>query len=189
MNGTEAFGNTAAILAGGGIDSTVCMHLMKAEGISFRALHIDFGQEAGGLEWRAVQTLAAHFDSPSSQIKVTGDLPVSSGEIRGRNGGLIHLALMHLRPQENLICIGIHAGTPFYDCSMKFLDRMSTLVAECTDSRVRLTAPLHKFNKPDVVSLAKSFDLPLHLTHSCQRAVHGGCGSCHSCLDRKALAC
>lgn len=184
----EATDSVVAVLAGGGIDSTLCMHLLRNEGKSLRALHVDFGQAAHELEWKAVVQITSLLEIPAEQIRVKGG-EISQGEVPGRNAFLIFLALTRLLPSEKLICIGIHAGTPFYDCSKSFFESTAKLVAEYTDSRVRLIAPLLRYTKPEIVSLARSIGLRLELTHSCQRAIDGGCGVCHSCKDRKVLAC
>ncbi|WP_436296615.1 7-cyano-7-deazaguanine synthase [Variovorax sp. LjRoot175] len=165
------------------------MHLLRKEGREFRALHVDFGQAARELEWEAVRKTAARLGATAQQIKVHSGIAFTAAEIQGRNAALIFLALMHLSPAESLICIGIHSGTPFYDCSQSFFKDTARMVAEHTDSRVRLIAPLREYTKPQIVETARSIGLNFQLTHSCQRAVAGGCGSCHSCKDRKALAC
>jgi 7-cyano-7-deazaguanine synthase len=179
----------ALVLAGGGIDSTVCMRILSDTGEPFRALHIDFGQRSRELEWQAVQSIAQHFGGASVQLRIEEPLVRTQVEILGRNAAFIFLALMHLLPTERLIYIGIHAGTPFYDCSRHFFDLCSRLVAEQTDSRVRLVAPLLEFTKPEIVSIARKASIPLHQTYSCQNGVPYGCGTCHSCKDREALGC
>lgn len=182
-------GSRAVVLAGGGIDSTLCMHLLRKDGISFRALHIDFGQPPADLEWAAVQRVASGLHASVDQVRVSGRTKFEPGEVRGRNAAFVFLALMHLRPSERLICLGIHSGTPFYDCSTSFFDAASKLVAEHTDSRVGLIAPLREFTKPEIVGYARSIGIHLEHTYSCQRGVPGGCGECHSCKDREALGC
>ena len=178
-----------AVLAGGGIDSTLCMHLMSADGVRVRAIHVDYGQPASLLEWAAVEAAAKRASAAADQISVRGRFAFEVGEIPGRNAALVFLALMHLHPAERILCIGIHAGTPFWDCSESFFLTVSRMVAEQTDSRVRVVAPLVALHKPEIVALARSRGLPLDETYSCQRGEVGGCGACHSCLDRRALGC
>lgn len=177
------------LLAGGGIDSTLCMHHLCEAQLQFRALHIDYGQQASRLEWEAVKATSKHFGGIAAQLKIESSQAFSPGEVIGRNAAFIFLALMHLTPLEKLICIGIHAGTPFYDCSRSFFESAERLVAENSDSRVRLIAPLIDYTKPEIVGLLRFTGLDLRLTYSCQRGVEGGCGACHSCLDRRSLGC
>lgn len=177
------------LLAGGGIDSTLCMHRLCEAKLQFRALHIDYGQQASRFEWNAVNAMSKHFGGAATQLKITGSQTFSPGEVIGRNAAFIFLALMQRAPSEKLICIGIHAGTPFYDCSKVFFESTARLVAEHTDSRVRLIAPLVDYTKPEIVGFLRETGIDLGLTYSCQRGVEGGCGSCHSCLDRRSLGC
>lgn len=181
--------SSALVLAGGGIDSSLCLHLLGAKGVAVRAVHVDYGQNASGLEWRAVQRLSKHLGISSQQLQVRGQRRFGRGEVAGRNAALVFSALMQLNPEESQICIGIHAGTPYYDCSAAFLDVASRMVAEYTDGRVRLIAPLVQYTKPEIVALARSSSLRLDMTYSCQEGVVGGCGVCDSCRDREALAC
>lgn len=182
-------GTSVAVLAGGGIDSTTCMYRLQSNGFLPRALHVDFGQRSAALEWQAVERVAAKLGIKADQVCIRSGVEFLSAEIPGRNAALIFLALMHLLPQERLICIGIHAGTPFVDSTQSFLVSLERLVAEQTDTRIGLIAPLVDLTKSEVLTLARSIGVPLWLTHSCQVGVVGGCGGCHSCLDRKALGC
>lgn len=188
-SGIQAAQTDVAVLAGGGIDSSLCIHLLSQRGNKVRPLHIDYGQPAALHEWQAVQRIAEHFLVVPEQISIKAPLPICLGEVPGRNAALIFLALMHLRSSERLICIGIHAGTPFYDCSQQFFAVVERLVAEQTDSRVRLVAPLLDLHKPEIVTLARANAIPLDATYSCQIGSLDPCGECWSCKDRKALGC
>lgn len=185
----SALATTAVVLAGGGIDSTFCMYQLNRAGIRCRAIHVDYGQPSSLYEWKAVQGAAGHLRIPADQLKLIGQLDFHSGEIPGRNAALVFIGHMHMRPTERLLCIGIHAGTPFADCSAPFFRAISKLVAEQTDSRVRLIAPLLSLTKPEVVEQAKALGVRLSETYSCQWGIPQGCGKCHSCKDRKALGC
>lgn len=165
------------------------MYQFRNQGIVFRALHVDYGQPSALLEWQCVQDVAKQLSVAADQVRLAGKFDFRIGEIPGRNAALIFIALMHLQLSERLLCIGIHAGTSFFDCSLSFFLTTSRLVAEQTDSRVRLIAPLLNFTKSEIVSLAKQTAVPLSSTYSCQLGVREGCGACHSCLDRKALGC
>lgn len=190
VKGFHCNGHSAAlVLAGGGIDSSLCLHLLGSRGVLARAVHIDYGQHASNLEWQSVQRLSEHLGISSCQLQLQSKNHFGPGEVRGRNAAFIFLALMHLHSEEGMICIGVHAGTPYYDCSAVFFDATSKLVAEYTDGQVRLIAPLIQYTKPEIVALAHSSGLPLDMTYSCQQGVVGGCHVCDSCKDREALAC
>lgn len=178
-----------ALLAGGGIDSSVCMQVLKNQGYKVRAIHVDYGQQASSFEWDAVQKVSRYFACDAVQVCVAG-LPVRKGpEVVGRNAAFTFLALMAQEADELGICLGIHRGTPFYDCSTVCYKQLDRLVQEYTDSRILLLAPLLEFSKKEIVDYAKSCAFPLALTYSCQEGVAGGCGHCHSCLDRENLQC
>lgn len=178
-----------ALLSGGGIDSTLCAHLLVEEGFLPRAIHIDYGQPARHLEWEAVKKMAMSLGIRCEQINISWNFQNKNGETPGRNSAFIFLAMMHTLPSERGICIGIHAGTSFRDCSKDFYEYTCRAVAEQTDSSIRLMAPLLELNKNEIMMLAKLKGISLHETYSCQKGVPGGCGMCHSCLDRKALGC
>lgn len=185
----EQLNSQVLVLAGGGIDSTVCMYRMKDSGTAFRALHVDYGQQSCQPEWESVKAVAAQLDSAATQIRLVTPHQFKPGEVQGRNAAFVFLALMHLLPTESLICLGIHAGTPFFDCSTQFFNLTAQLVAEQTDSCVRLIAPLLELSKSEIVGFARSLGIPLDITYSCQLGLKGGCGKCHSCKDRRILGC
>ena len=177
------------ILASGGIDSSLCIHRQKSEGASIRCLHVDFGQVAAKEEWAALQRVAEFFKVSCIQITVRSSQVFIPGEVEGRNAFLVLAALTFRHPSERLICLGIHSGTPYYDCSPGFLASVDRLVAEHTNSLVRVIAPLLLLQKPDIVAEFRSNGLPLRLTYSCQNGLAVPCGECLSCKDRSALGC
>jgi 7-cyano-7-deazaguanine synthase len=111
----------------------------------------------------------------------------SIGEVVGRNAFLIMAALMFGPRNPDFIAIGIHAGSPYYDCSVPFFERMSILLAEHTDGRCALLAPFLEWSKSDVFEYAINSGLDLSSTFSCEAGTLPTCGSCRSCLDRKVL--
>jgi 7-cyano-7-deazaguanine synthase len=121
------------LLAGGGIDSTACLQQLRDQNFDVRLVHVNFGQAAANEEWAVVRRVATFFDAEATQIVVIGPETFAGGEIVGRNAFLIFTALVFLRPVEKLICIGIHSGTSFFDCSQAFLGEIAPLVASITE--------------------------------------------------------
>jgi len=176
------------LLAGGGIDSTACAELLAADGFAVRAVHIDYGQPAASDEWNAVRGIAEYFRLEHRQVRVQSDSKFRGGLVEGRNALFVFLGLVNRRVDEHLICLGIHAGTPFVDCGAPFINQLNELMLLSTDGKVRLITPLLELSKAEVVRHCRERGIPLKKTYSCQK---GGrpCEECLSCLDRRALQC
>jgi 7-cyano-7-deazaguanine synthase len=178
------------LLMGGGIDSTLCLVLAKQQNRCVRGLHVDYGQPAAEMEWASVQKFAAMYEIPAFQISLKGARRQEPGLYLGRNALLVQLALLQLAgPQATEIWLGIHAGTPFYDCSHRFVSLIAELVLEESDGRIRLVCPLIDLSKTEIVEQARMFEIPLDLTYSCQSGTKSKCGVCLSCGDRRVTGC
>ena len=178
---------SAVVLASGGIDSTACIHMLQTRGLSVSALFIDFGQAASLQERFAVRRICKRFGVRLDQISVNSSRRYGPGELVGRNAFLIFSALMFARPTRGLIALGIHAGTPYYDCTEAFFRSISTLVEDHSNSQNQLLAPFLSWSKAEIVTYCRDEDVPLELTYSCERGAARPCGRCLSCRDRKAL--
>jgi 7-cyano-7-deazaguanine synthase len=148
---------------------------------------VNYGHPASELEARAANTIAAQYKVPLSTVSVSSSRAFSAGEVMGRNAFIIMAALMFGPRNPEFIAIGIHSGSPYYDCSVPFFERMSILVAEHTDGKCALLAPFLEWTKSEVFEYALSSGLDLSSTFSCEAGTSPTCGSCLSCLDRKVL--
>ena len=83
--------------------------------------------------------------------------------------------------------MGIHAGTPYYDCSPKFAERLDVLLQECTNGTAKFFAPFIAWDKSTIIEYCLAQQLDLSITYSCQEGTVPTCGKCASCLDRIAL--
>jgi hypothetical protein len=115
--------SSSAVLLSDGTDSRACLQFMLDRHHDVSALFIDYGEAAAEHERLATGAVAKHFDVHLSTIGVTGGRSFSNGELPGRNASLITTALFFGSQQQNFISIGIHAGTPYYDCSQDRLSR------------------------------------------------------------------
>ncbi len=180
----------ATILMSGGIDSTACAHFLKEQGSSsLHGVFFDYSQAAAAHERNSVLSLAKRLTIPISVYRVTGSDSFSQGELVGRNAFLISATLFLSRCRSGLLAIGIHAGTPYFDCSEPFVEMMARVVAEHTSGRVSLVTPFLHWSKRDVFNYFVSAGLPLNLTYSCEAGTQPVCGRCASCRDRRALGC
>jgi 7-cyano-7-deazaguanine synthase len=180
----------ATVLMSGGIDSAACAHFLRSQGLELDGVFLDYGQAAAEFEVKAVAAIARHLNIPVQKFALSGEsAPFSSGELVGRNAFLIFAALFLTRARSGLLALGIHAGSPYFDCSEHFMRSIAKLVCEHTDGRVSVVAPFIDWTKKDVFEYFLSASLPLHLTYSCEAGTDPTCGMCTSCRDRKALGC
>jgi 7-cyano-7-deazaguanine synthase len=179
----------ATVLMSGGIDSAACAHFLRRQGLVLDAVFLDYGQVAATLEVRAAMALAHHLDLPLQLFTLSGSEPLGSGELVGRNALLVFATLFLIRGRSGLIALGLHAGTPYYDCSAPFVTSIASLVSEHTDGRVSVVAPFIEWTKRDVFDYFISANLPISITYSCESGTDPVCGACASCRDRKALGC
>ena len=178
--------SNAVVLLSGGIDSAACVVLLKKKGLRPSGLFVDFGQPAGRSESRAVSALSRSLGINCSRVNIGPNKKFGAGEIVGRNAFLVLSALMFARPKSGPIVLGIHAGTPYFDCSETFNKLMADIVAEHTDGQNQFLAPFLQWSKAEVVAFAKREHLPIRLTYSCETGSKP-CGRCLSCRDRLSL--
>src|SRR5260370_15172374 len=153
----------ATVLMSGGIDSAASAASLAEQGNKVRGVLVDFGQASVAFERQAAHALAAQMQIPLTAYSISGSLPYSAGELLGRNAFLIFAALFLTRQKSGLLAIGIHAGSPYYDCSPSFFSSMAQLIAEHTDGRVILIAPFLEWSKGDVLRYFRSSSLSSNL--------------------------
>jgi 7-cyano-7-deazaguanine synthase len=180
---------TATVLMSGGIDSAACAHFLRSSGMSVDGLFIDHGQAAAEPEAKAVAALAGHLGIAVRKAGLMGSHSFGAGELLGRNAFLIFTALLLSGGRSGLLGLGLHAGTPYYDCSEAFVAAIGQLVSENTDGRVSIVAPFISWTKKDVYDYFVSARLPIDATYSCEAGTEPTCGACASCRDRQVLGC
>ena len=176
---------THLVLLSGGVDSACVLAERRNSTDQISTLYVDYGQTAADAERASSHSIADHYQVNWAELSVHG-LVIPSGEIPGRNALLVHLALAHLgSAHPSCIYLGIHAGTPYRDCSPAFVEETQRSLDYQSSGGCQLVAPLLRWNKGQVVHRALELGMPLHLTHSCECAIQP-CGECASCKDREA---
>ena len=116
------------VLLSGGLDSAACASAIK-ERQRLRCMFVDYGQPAAKWEKNAADQICAALSMPLTTVTVSAQASFGVGEILGRNAFLVLTALTFSGIQVGEIVIGIHSGTPYYDCTPAFLVSMNRLAA------------------------------------------------------------
>lgn len=179
----------ATVLFSGGLDSAACAYMLKHQGFHIELLFVDFGQAAARKEYEAACLLAESIGVPVRRCTFIADTSFGAGELVGRNAFLVFAALLTAGQDPQVIALGLHAGTPYFDCSPQFLSSISKSVAEHTDGKVSVVAPFISWSKRDVFDYFQSTGLSILHAYSCEAGTDPPCGTCASCKDREALGC
>lgn len=173
-------------LLGGGIDSTCLVSYYQSRGVSLRAIHFDYCQPGAVAERRAARAVCRHYSIALTTQALPSSPVRDGGEYPGRNALLLFAAAAICR-EPTPLAIGIHAGTPYYDCSEAFLRHVNLLFDGYFGGIARVVAPFLEFDKQAICEYARTNGVPLQLTFSCERTSGAPCGRCASCLDREAF--
>lgn len=176
------------LLLSGGVDSAACAALLLGQEASIRCLYIDYGQAAAAHEESAAKAITKFYRLPLTVCRWTGCESKSEGMILGRNAFLLFAALMEMRQASGSIAIGIHAGTPYFDCGPNFRSDIQALIQGYSSGRITIQAPFESWTKGEIWQFCQDRKVPLELTYSCERGKDPvPCGECASCKDLKAL--
>lgn len=177
--------SSATVLLSGGIDSTACVAFLLAQGLRLEAVFVDYGQAAGMREGLAAVAVASHFGIPLRRVRCCGVRGKTAGLINGRNAFLAFTAMMETNTP--LIVMGLHAGTPYWDCSPAFVQHVQSMFDAYCDGRVCLFVPFLSWSKREIWDFCLTRGVPLSLTYSCELGLDQPCQRCSSCRDLEAL--
>lgn len=132
-------------------------------------------------------------ESYADQIAADGEGMVRT-YVPFRNGLMLSSVAalaMSIYPDDEVdIYLGAHAddaaGRAYADCSQEFVDAMEKAIAIGTYDKVKVKAPLVNLNKAQVVETGLSIGVPYELTWSCYEGGERQCGTCGTCIDRRA---
>ena len=131
--------------------------------------------------------------SYAEQIKEHGEGRVAT-YVPFRNGLFLSIAAAvadSIFPGEKVeIFYGAHAddaaGRAYADCSPEFADAMDKAINIGTYGNITVNRPLINLNKSGVVKIGLELNVPYELTWSCYEGGEKQCGTCGTCIDRKA---
>ena len=187
----------SVVLLSGGIDSTVCLWMARAQG-PVTALCVDYGQVAAESERRRAAMLADAVKASFRHVAIPGLGAVLASSLTG--GGDVAQAAQTVVPGRNAILLSIAAGVAqsinadtvwigcnrtdednYRDCREYFLREMQDALEVYG---VKIRRPLVGMTKAQVVREAQRLLVPLAATSSCYLGT--ACGKCAACLTTAA---
>ena len=175
------------VLLSGGIDSAACARFYIDLGHRVEAFFVDYGQDAREREKQSAGAIAKHYQIPIRQITLSGARPFCAGEISGRNAFLVMCALVFGSLEKGMIGLGIHAGTPYYDCQEQFVADLTPVIDGYSAGRIALGTPFLSWTKDLTWDYCRQHNVPISLTWSCEVGSAEPCKKCRSCRDIEAL--
>ena len=207
-------GKKSVILYSGGLDSTTCLAIARAEGFQPYAMSFAYGQRhaaelavarANALPLGAIEHLVVEFDlrkmggsALTADIEVPkegvgGEIPVTY--VPARNTIFLSFALGWAESLGAFdIFIGVNAldysGYP--DCRPEYIAAFEAMANLATKAGVEGTGrftihtPLIQSTKAEIIKKGLSLGVDYGRTHSCYDPTEGGtaCGLCDSCRLR-----
>jgi|SRR5579859_2050757 len=188
----------AVCLSSGGLDSTVCLHLLRERGVSALPVYINYGQRNHDREWGALSA-ACEFNRFPTPVKF--DFPSFGTVIRsGLTDATLRVNEDAFTPTRNLLFLvlggAVACSKGVRNIVLGFLTERTAIFPDQTDSflkvaQVALTeslgremeihCPLRDMTKQDVLQLAR--DRCISDFYSCHSGTDVPCGKCIACLE------
>jgi len=204
----DAAGDVVAIYSGG-MDSTVLLWSLVAQGRGVRALTFDYGQRHVR-EIESASALAARAGVPHTVVDLsslrplisrgsqTGDEPVPEGHyeaesmkttvVPNRNMVMLSVAAAHaLAVGAPAVAFAAHGGDHaiYPDCRPDFVEALNLALSRCDWGGVRVEAPFLSVSKAEIAALGADLGVPLSETWSCYKGGLLHCGRCGTCVERR----
>jgi len=200
----------AVVVLSGGLDSTVLLAQLVAQGVASCALSVDYGQRHR-VELDAAQRVASHYGVPHTVANLStlrpllgassqtcDATPVPEGHythetmkltvVPNRNMVLLSVSIAHaIATGRNAVAYGAHSGdrTIYPDCREDFAAAMAVAALLCDWQPITLLRPFVHLTKADIVALGYALGVPFELTWSCYQGGSVHCGRCGTCVERR----
>jgi len=205
----------AVILISGGLDSTTCLALAKADGYECYTLSVDYGQRYqsevltsekisktfGAKEHKLMHVNLNAFGGSALTDKnieipdYVGDGEIPITYVPARNTLFLSLALGYAEVVEaDVIFIGVsevdYSGYP--DCRPEYIEAFQTMANLATKrgvqgNPIKIVAPLTHLSKAQTIETGLKIGVDYSLTVTCYQANESGqaCARCDACVLRK----
>ncbi len=198
------------VVFSGGLDSTVLLSKLVADGRDCRALTVNYGQRHAK-EIEAAQEICRllgvthQVADLRSLVSLWGSnsltdpaVAVADGHyteermkttvVPARNLVLLSLAAAWaIAEQCDTVAYAAHSGDHaiYPDCRNEFAEAAAKTIALADWHRVELERPFVDMNKAEIVQLGAACGAPMHLSWSCYKGGERHCGRCGTCIERR----
>ena len=198
------------LIYSGGLDSTVLLFELLAQGHEVLCLSVDYGQrhrkelEHALRICQSVQAPHRFADLSGCRALLAGssqtsdDIDVPEGHYADENMKLTVV------PNRNMIMLSVAIGWAvsvgadavayaahngdhaiYPDCREEFAEGMAQVAMLCDWRGIELLRPFVHMSKGDVVKRGAELDVPFLDTWSCYKGLRFHCGKCGTCVERK----
>ncbi len=190
----------AVCLTSGGLDSMVCLHLLRGQGTKALPVFIDYGQRNLNKEYASLakNLRSARFPKPEV-INISGfGKTIKTGLTSSR----MRVLEDAFTPNRNLLFLTIAASVAFArgvsfivlgflseataifpDQSDRFLKAAEEAIATSLGVQMHIVCPLRDMTKREVVHLSRTLGVSEY--YSCHKGTVRPCGKCIACLEYK----
>lgn len=179
--------SSVVVLLSGGVDSTALVNYYLLKGCNVYGIHFQYGQASSDREYQAFSNVSNYYGIGKRVINLGFSLNRRNGEFFGRNALFILGASGSLPERFSKIAIGVHSGTPYYDCTKTFVGNCQSILNGYFGGTVIIEAPFVSYTKRQVYEYCIENKIPFELTYSCENSNVEPCGICPSCKDRRML--
>ncbi len=198
------------LIYSGGLDSTILLYHLCAEGHKVQALSVDYGQRHR-CELNRARAICDKIDVPHQKADLSGirsllsgssltspEIAVAEGHyteesmkstvVPNRNMLLLALGTAHaLSIGAGYVAYAAHSGDHaiYPDCRSQFANAMDEAIRLCDWNQVELIRPFVEWTKADIVRCGIRLDVPFEKTWSCYKGGKTHCGRCGTCIERR----
>ena len=198
------------LIYSGGLDSTVLLYSLKAQGRDVKALSINYGQRhskelefakkncaALNVEHRIVDLscikplLAGSSQTDDSVAVPEGHYAAENMKLTvvpNRNSIMLNVAAAWaISTKYDTIAYAAHSGDHaiYPDCREEFVDALNKTLSYADWHVVQIERPFIGITKGDIVKLGHKLSVPFIDTYSCYRGGSIPCGKCGTDVERR----
>lgn len=199
----------AVVIISGGMDSTVLLYKMIANGFKCYALSFDYGQRHRK-ELEFAKKTCDKLNISHKVVDVTSinqllqgssltsnyiDVPEGHYEhesmkqtvVPNRNAIMLSLAVGYaVSLQAGTVAFGAHGGDHeiYLDCREEFVKALNKSTMIANYQPVRVIAPFLKLDKGDIAILGSELGVNFAQTWTCYKGQDKPCGKCGACRER-----